>query len=60
MPFWQRLLITLIAMLAVSFLVGYLWQSIAGFGLPSYAAGVVGGLTALPIWEFLKRIKPKS
>ncbi|NCF27800.1 MAG: hypothetical protein GWP69_10490 [Gammaproteobacteria bacterium] len=60
MPFWQRLLITLIAMLAVSFVVGLLWQSIFNISLPSYAAGVIGGLTALPLWEFLKRIGEKK
>ncbi len=60
MPFWQRLLITLIAMLAVSFVVGLLWQSIFNISLPSYAAGVIGGLTALPLWEFLKRIGQKN
>lgn len=60
MPFWQRLLITLLAMLAVSFLVGLLWQGIFNIGLPSYAAGVIGGLTALPLWEFLKRIGEKK
>ncbi|MCK5361901.1 MAG: hypothetical protein KAR22_02975 [Gammaproteobacteria bacterium] len=60
MPFWQRLLITLIAMLAVSFIAGLLWQSILGFALPSYAAGIIGGLTALPLWEFLKRIGQKK
>lgn len=60
MPFWQRLLITLLAMLAVSFVAGLLWQSILGFALPSYAAGIIGGLTALPLWEFLKRIGEKK
>ena len=60
MPFWQRLLITLLAMLAVSFLAGLLWQSIFSLRLPSYAAGVIGGLTALPLWEFLKRIGEKK
>lgn len=59
MPFWQRSLITLLAMIAVSFLIGLLWRSIFNFGLPGYASGVVGGLTAVPLWEFLKRIKPK-
>jgi uncharacterized YccA/Bax inhibitor family protein len=59
MPFWQRLLITLIAMLVVSWVIGYVWSSIFGFALPSYVAGIIGGLTALPVWEFLKRIKPK-
>ena len=60
MPFWQRLLITLIAMLAVSFVAGLLWQNILGFALPSYAAGIIGGLTALPLWEFLKRVRQKK
>ena len=60
MPFWQRLLITLLAMLAVSFVAGLIWQSIFGFALPSYAAGIIGGLTALPLWEFLKRVGQKK
>ena len=57
MPFWQRLGITFIAMLAASFLLGVLWRSVFNIPLPSYLAGIVGGLTALPVWEFLKRIK---
>jgi hypothetical protein len=28
--------------------------------IPSYLTGAIGGLTALPVWEFLKRIKPKK
>lgn len=60
MPFWQRSLITLLAMIAVSFLIGLLWRSIFNFGLPGYASGVVGGLTAVPLWEFLKRVKPRK
>ena len=60
MPFWQRSLITLLAMLTVSFVVGFLCRSVFGFGLPDYASGMVGGLTAVPLWEFMKRIKPKQ
>jgi len=56
MPFWQRLLITAIAIVAVSFIAGLLWKGMFNFALPSYAAGVIGGLTALPLWELLKRI----
>ncbi len=56
MPFWQRLLITLIAMLVVSFVAGLLWQGVFNLRLPSYVAGVIGGLTALPLWDFLKRV----
>ena len=39
MPFWQRSLITLVAMMAISFLVGLLWNSLFGFNLPSYVSG---------------------
>ena len=60
MPLWQRLLVTLIAMVVASLVVGLIWQAIFGAQLPSYLAGVVGGLTALPVWEFLKRVRPKT
>jgi uncharacterized YccA/Bax inhibitor family protein len=60
MPLWQRMLITLIAMVVASLVVGLIWQAIFGFQLPSYLAGVVGGLTAVPVWEFLKRVGPRS
>jgi hypothetical protein len=60
LPFWQRLLITIVAMLAASYLVGLAWQSIFSFPLPSYIGGAVGGLTALPVWDFLKRIRPSD
>jgi hypothetical protein len=46
-------------MIVASVIVGYIWWQIFGFELPSYLGGVVGGLTALPVWEFLKRIRPK-
>ncbi|UCE89332.1 MAG: hypothetical protein JSW10_00365 [Pseudomonadota bacterium] len=58
MPLWQRLLITLGAMVAASFIAGLIWNNIFSVGLPSYIAGIVGGVTALPVWEFLKRIGP--
>ena len=60
MIFWQRLLVLVLAMVSVSFLVGMIWQSLLGFNLPGYVSGVVGGLTAVPLWDLLKRIKPKS
>jgi hypothetical protein len=59
MPFWQRLVITVVAMLAASFLFGLIWSALLGFALPSYLGGMVGGLTALPVWEFLKRVGPR-
>ena len=60
MPFWQRLGITIVTMLAASFILGVFWRSIFNVPLPSYLAGIVGGLTALPVWEFLKRIKSRD
>lgn len=60
MPFWHRFLATVVAMLIVSFVIGFVWFRIFGFGLPDYAAGLVGGLTAIPLWEFLKRLRPKA
>ena len=60
MPFWQRLSITFLAMLAASFIMGVFWRSVFNIPLPSYLAGIIGGLAALPVWEFLKRIKPKE
>jgi len=59
MVFWKRILILLLAILAVSFLVGLLWRNVFGFVLPPYISGVVGGLTAVPLWDLVKRIKPR-
>jgi hypothetical protein len=59
MPFWQRLVITVVAMIAASFVVGLIWSALFGFAIPSYLSGMIGGLTALPVWELLKRIGPK-
>jgi hypothetical protein len=60
MPLWQRLLITVAVMLAVSFIGGYVWHWIFNADIPAYLSGALGGLSALPAWEFLKRIGPKS
>lgn len=60
MPLWQRLIVTLLAMILASLIIGLIWEALFGFPLPSYVAGLVGGVTALPIWEFLKRVGPKS
>jgi Na+/glutamate symporter len=58
LPFWQRLLITIASMLVASYLAGLAWQAVLNFSLPSYLAGMIGGLAALPIWDFLKRVCP--
>jgi hypothetical protein len=60
MPFWTRLIITFFAMLLVSVAVSYTWTAMLGFALPGYVSGVIGGFTALPVWEFLKRVGPSG
>ena len=60
MVFWKKLLITIIAMLAASFIAGLIWDSIFASSLPSYMGGIIGGLTALPVWTLLGRIAPKN
>ena len=60
MPLWQRLIVTIAAIVVASLVAGLIWHRIFGFGLPSYIGGVIGGLTAVPVWEFLKRFNPKK
>jgi uncharacterized YccA/Bax inhibitor family protein len=60
MPLWQRMLVTLIAMIVTSLVAGLIWQAIFNFELPSYLAGVIGGLTAVPVWEFVRRVRSRS
>ena len=60
LPFWQRLLITIAAMLLASWLVGLGWQALFNVPFPSYLAGLIGGLAALPVWDFLRRIRPSQ
>ena len=57
MPLWQRLLITVVTMLVTSFVAGLLWRWFFNTDIPGYLSGVVGGLTALPVWELLKRLE---
>jgi len=58
-PIWQRLLLTIVAMLAASWIAALLWNSVFSFPLTSLIAGMIGGLAALPCWELLKRFRPK-
>lgn len=60
MPLWQRLVVTLIAMLAAGLLAGLVWRQLFGAPLPDYLGGLFGGLIAVPVWEFLKRVRPKG
>jgi len=59
LPLWQRLLITAAAMLLVSFLAGLLWTALFNANLPDFLGGLIGGMAALPVWEFVKRVNPK-
>ena len=58
MSLWQRLVVTLIAMFVASYVAGAIWVWIFNVNLPSYAGGIAGGLAAIPVWEFLKRVSP--
>jgi Na+/glutamate symporter len=60
LPLWQRLIITVLVMLAASYLAAVLWNVVFGVALPSYLAGLVGGLAALPVWDLLQRIRSKG
>lgn len=59
LPFWQRLLITIAGMLIASYLAGLLWEAAFALPIPSYVSGIIGGLAALPLWELLKRFRPR-
>jgi hypothetical protein len=56
-PLWQRIPISLAGMLLTSFVAGLLWYRLFNTAIPAYLSGLVGGATAVPIWELLKRIR---
>ena len=60
LPFWQRLPVTVGVMLLASYLAGLVCQSVFSIPIPSYVAGAIGGLAAIPTWDFLKRIRPSQ
>lgn len=59
MAFWQRLAFTVVAVLIISWISGLIWHAVFNVTLPSYLGGMVGGLAAIPVWEFLKRVGPR-
>jgi len=59
MKLWHKLLIILAAMVMASFGAGRLWLAVFDFVIPSYLAGVVGGMASLVVWEALRRIGGK-
>lgn len=60
LPLWQRLLITILVMLAAGYIAGLIWNAVFGIALPPYVAGAIGGLSAIPVWDLLQRIRPKG
>ena len=60
MPLWKKLLITVVVMLAASFIAGQIWNKIFNTYLPSYVGGIIGGLAALPGWEMLGKAGAKK
>jgi len=56
----KKLLITLVAVLVASYAAGRLWLLAFDVALPSYLAGVSGGLAAIPVWELLRWIERKQ
>jgi hypothetical protein len=56
-PLWQRVPIALAGMLLTSFFAGLLWYRLFNASIPAYLGGLVGGVTAVPIWELLKRVR---
>ena len=60
MPFWQRLGLAIVAIVAASLIAGLIWQRLFSFTLPSYLGSVIGGLAAVPVWELLSGWVRKS
>ena len=60
MKFWQKMIITLIAMLIASYGGARLWLLAFDFVIPSYLAGMIGGLVAIPVWEFMRWFNAKQ
>lgn len=57
---WQKLLITLFVMLIASFAAGWFWRQLFDTSMPSYLAGMAGGLSALPVWELLRWLDTRA
>jgi uncharacterized YccA/Bax inhibitor family protein len=60
MKLWHKIIITIVVMLIASFVAGRLWFMALGFVIPSYLAGVVGGLSTILVWELMRWISKKS
>ncbi len=60
MKLWHKLIVTVIAMLVASFAGGRLWFMAFDFVMPSYLAGMIGGLAAIPVWELMRQFKKNN
>jgi len=60
MKLWQRIMLTVVVMLVASFAAGRFWLMGFDTPIPSYLAGMVGGLSAIPAWELMRWIDAKS
>ena len=52
-------LLTIAATLGVVYVATVIWGVLFASALPSVVGGLVGGLSALPIWEGLRRLRNK-
>ena len=59
MKIWIKLAIIFVAVVLASIIAGYLWKSLFNASIPAFLSGLVGGLAALPTWEFLRGFDTK-
>ena len=60
MKLWQALVATILSSVLGSSLAAALWRTVFDFGLPSYMAGMIGGMTAVLVWSFLSKYRNGS
>ncbi|WP_041535921.1 hypothetical protein [Parvibaculum lavamentivorans] len=56
MGFWMKLAFTVAAIILVSVLAGYLWYTLFNAEIPAFLSGLLGGMAAIPVWEFLRKV----
>lgn len=55
MGFWMKIVLTLAAIILVSVIAGYVWNSLFNAEIPGFLGGMLGGIVAIPVWEFLRK-----
>ena len=60
MVFWQRVILTALAMVLASLIAAELWRAAFGFELPAYLSGLIGGMVAIPVWALCSRTKTQA